>query len=496
MTRVFSCKTGCTPVALLSALALMCSGWQAQAQSTPDAPTYTTNGSTLTISGGTGQFSSGTITDSSTLILTTDSMIIGSSTVTLSNGTGLTLGNTAFNGANSYTGATSVLSLNTGTTGGTLVLNGTTVSDTTAITLNGTTTNSVSLLNSSGQTSGGSITLNNGSGSLNLYIGTVLTVGTTTYTTIGTTTQVTPPSGGTIILGSGGTLYLTGLSGSGIAVHLGSAGDLGSIQLGTSGVSISFTNSGTAQSGTTVCVAALGSVPTGNAPTSASFAAPTVSLLGMGNLGGQSIAERGVVFSQSATSTSPALGGTGVIKIVHTGNPDSTGGFSLTTSGLAANTQYSYRVYATDTTGATTFSQPLSFTTPTVLQNWRQTFFGSIAGTGHGADNADPDGDGVPNLIEFATGKDPTTASPAGTAVSYDSSSLDYRYTRSLDALNSGVTFSVEWNDTLNASQWSSADVSETILSDDGLIQQVKAAVPAGSSGRRFVRLKVLPPSQ
>ena len=198
----------------------------------------------------------------------------------------------------------------------------------------------------------------------------------------------------------------------------------------------------------------------------------------------------------NSANTAPAPGGTGVIRIVHTGLPDSTGGFSQTATGLVPNTAYTYRVYATDSTGATYLSPPSTFTTPTVLQNWRQTFFGTTEGTNTAADNADPDSDGLPNLIEFATGKDPTTPqSAAVAATSVNGSMLEYSYTRSLDALNSGTTFMVQWNDTLDPSQWSSAGVSEAVLSDDGLLQQVKATLPASSNGRRFVRLNVLPPA-
>ncbi len=123
-------------------------------------------------------------------------------------------------------------------------------------------------------------------------------------------------------------------------------------------------------------------------------------------------------------------------------------------------------------------------------------FLGTTQGTNTAADNADPDNDGVPNLIEFATGKDPTSAQSAAVAVpTVNSGTLEYSYTRSLDALNSGATFTVQWNDTLDPSLWSSSGVSETVLSDNGLLQQVKATLPASSTGRRFVRLNVLPPA-
>lgn len=54
-----------------------------------------------------------------------------------------------------------------------------------------------------------------------------------------------------------------------------------------------------------------------------------------------------------------------------------------------------------------------------------------------------------------------------------------------------GVVFAVKWTDTLTPAGWSSAGVSESILSDNGIEQVVKATLPAGPNGQRFVRLEV-----
>jgi autotransporter-associated beta strand protein len=45
------------------------------------------------------------------------------------------------------------------------------------------------------------------------------------------------------------------------------------------------------------------------------------------------------------------------------------------------------------------------------LETWRESNFGTTANTGPAADHADPDGDGVPNLVEYATGTLPDNAS-------------------------------------------------------------------------------------
>ena len=59
-------------------------------------------------------------------------------------------------------------------------------------------------------------------------------------------------------------------------------------------------------------------------------------------------------------------------------------------------------------------------------------------------------------------------------------------------ALNDGFIFSVEWSDDL--SSWSTAGVSESILSDDGTIQLVQTAVSVGTRDHRFLHLKVTSP--
>lgn len=126
-------------------------------------------------------------------------------------------------------------------------------------------------------------------------------------------------------------------------------------------------------------------------------------------------------------------------------------------------------------------------------QAWRHRHFGTTANTGTTADAADFDGDGIPNLIEKACNLDPTKGNALPVTTAVKGTSLEYTYTRSVAAVSAGDIFTVEWNDTLGAAGWSSAGVTEEVQSDDGTTQIVKALVPAGSSGHRFMRLKVTP---
>jgi hypothetical protein len=121
--------------------------------------------------------------------------------------------------------------------------------------------------------------------------------------------------------------------------------------------------------------------------------------------------------------------------------------------------------------------------------SWRQGNFGVFTNTGNAADGADPDRDGLPNLLEYALNLSPNAASRATAAVQAAGGNLEYTYTRGTAAYNGGTTFQVEWSDDLTT--WFTTGVVESLISDDGTHQQVKATLPAGSGGGRFVRLRV-----
>jgi hypothetical protein len=135
---------------------------------------------------------------------------------------------------------------------------------------------------------------------------------------------------------------------------------------------------------------------------------------------------------------------------------------------------------------------PLSVITQ--QQSWRQTHFGTTHNTGTAADLADANGDGEVNLLEFATGQSPHAAARAAISLVKNGATLELTYTRSNAALADGVTFTVEWSDTLAAGSWTSAGVTEQILSDNGALQTVRAGVAVGATGRRFLHLKITKP--
>ena len=59
-----------------------------------------------------------------------------------------------------------------------------------------------------------------------------------------------------------------------------------------------------------------------------------------------------------------------------------------------------------------------------------------------------------------------------------------------MSARNSSVVYLAKWSDTLTDNDWSTANVTETILSTSGDREEVKAAVPVTGT-KRFIRLKI-----
>ncbi|MGK0412755.1 MAG: surface protein, partial [Polaribacter sp.] len=85
------------------------------------------------------------------------------------------------------------------------------------------------------------------------------------------------------------------------------------------------------------------------------------------NLGGEAktqdtVTARGIIYAATATDAAPEIGSEGVInETIGSGK----GLFSGTISGFTANTEYSYRAYATRASG-TTYGEVLTFTTKTI----------------------------------------------------------------------------------------------------------------------------------
>lgn len=105
--------------------------------------------------------------------------------------------------------------------------------------------------------------------------------------------------------------------------------------------------------------------------------------------------------------------------------------------------------------------------------------------------NADPDHDGLSNLLEFAFNADPLDASSNHRPTfAIDANYFSIIYTKVLGT--SGLLYDVEQATALG--QWASVTPANQILSDNGFVQVIKAQVPranAGVGGKLFLRLRV-----
>jgi len=130
--------------------------------------------------------------------------------------------------------------------------------------------------------------------------------------------------------------------------------------------------------------------------------------------------------------------------------------------------------------------------TPLTSSNWRKLNFGTTSNTGIAADLADGDNDGLGNLMEYALMLDPTKPSSILNNLVVQGSNHVLTYSRRKSALNE-VAISVIWSTEI-AGPWSNVGVVEQILSDDGVVQSVKALIPTNGAGRCFYKIQVVRP--
>ena len=108
---------------------------------------------------------------------------------------------------------------------------------------------------------------------------------------------------------------------------------------------------------------------------------------------------------------------------------------------------------------------------------------------------ADPDGDGLSNLAEFFMGLDPAANDSSGaTGITLAVDQLSYTYRKNKSA--TGITGAVKWkNNLLSATSWSSAGVTDVLVSDQGSYEIRRASVTLGAGETtKFLRLEITVP--
>ena len=118
---------------------------------------------------------------------------------------------------------------------------------------------------------------------------------------------------------------------------------------------------------------------------------------------------------------------------------------------------------------------------------WRLGKFGIDASNpAISGDLADPDGDGIVNLLEYALAQEPQF-SDHPPAFTLEGGEMSITYRRNLFAPD--IAYLVQKSS--DFSDWQPALAIEEVLSDDGSVRLIRARVPVGSDGAAFLRLRV-----
>lgn len=171
-----------------------------------------------------------------------------------------------------------------------------------------------------------------------------------------------------------------------------------------------------------------------------------------------------------------------------TGGPATVSGNQLTLTGTGVVT-----VEATqggDATYAAAAPVQRSFTVTTDMASWALDYFTATerADSSISGPTADPDHDGLTNLVEYALGLDPMTASTSGRPeVAADSTNWTYTFNRPTDRPD--LTYTVEVStDLVN---WTTTGVTLAQTASANGIETWRATYPTASASTLFFRLKV-----
>jgi len=181
------------------------------------------------------------------------------------------------------------------------------------------------------------------------------------------------------------------------------------------------------------------------------------------------------------------------------GPANDTGSATLSFSNyLAASTQATANAPGTYTVGFIcsgyengSYYTRYNLTVLSQIQQWCTDMFGSVSPTGASALGGDFDGDGMPNLVEYALGTDPKAVNVTPLIASKTSAGSDQYLTLSMSRsdLKNDITYVVEVSDDLV--NWYSGPSFTTVITNSSSLLSVRDNTPMSLASKRFIRLLV-----
>jgi hypothetical protein len=133
--------------------------------------------------------------------------------------------------------------------------------------------------------------------------------------------------------------------------------------------------------------------------------------------------------------------------------------------------------------GVSTATYSIGLTRLTNLQNWHFTWFGTTAITGDTADTGDFDHNGIPNIMKYAFGLNPTD--PGSNLLPLlTSAGGNYTYSFTEPPGIGGITYGAQWTPTINPPNWQP-------VPDTGTGTTHIFSVPIGTNPSLFLRLTI-----
>ena len=138
-------------------------------------------------------------------------------------------------------------------------------------------------------------------------------------------------------------------------------------------------------------------------------------------------------------------------------------------------------------TATSSFKVTVAAATP--MDGWREQYFGTTANVDNAADSANPSGDGLSNLLKYALGLNPLTATANPVNVDVEAGHL--RLTVPTNPNATDVTYSVQVNgDLTNAAGWTT--MGTTVDQNTAKLLQVHDNMSIKASPQRFIRLQII----